>query len=125
MKDNNIKIFIVEVNELVEIKDFLIPKRNRKVRRGIDIEKLTKIWNILAENGDWLHVAEISRRTNIDECTVRWYLDRYLNNAIEEERIGPKIKLRLIRLKPNLDLSSYVKALNYIKEIKSGKNAKR
>jgi predicted DNA-binding transcriptional regulator len=100
-------------------------KRDRKVRKGFDIEKLTKIWNALAENNDWLHVAEISRRTGIDECTVRWYLDNYLKDAIDEERIVPSIRLRLLRLKPNIDLNSYVKALKFIKEIKSDKNAKK
>jgi response regulator of citrate/malate metabolism len=94
-------------------------KRNRKVGKGFDIEKLTKIWNVLAENNDWLHVAEISRRTNINECTIRWYLDRYLKNAIDEEKIVPTIRLRMVKLKPNIDLNSYVKALKFIKEIKS------
>jgi len=99
-------------------------KHNRKIKSGIDYSKLSKIWFILAESDDWLHIAEISRRTNINESTVRWYLDRYLNNAIDEERIGPKIKLRLIRLKPNLELNSYVKALKFIKEIKTQKKNK-
>jgi hypothetical protein len=99
-------------------------KRDRKVGKGFDIEKLTKIWNALAENGDWLHVAEISRRSKIGECTVRWYLDNYLKDAIEEERIVPTIRLRLVRLKNGLSLESYINALNYIKEIKSGKNVK-
>jgi len=96
-------------------------KRDRKVRRGFDTEKITKIWNVLAENVDWIHVAEISRRTNIDESTVRWYLDHYLDKAVDEERIGPKIKLRLVRLKPNIELNSYIKALNFINKIKVGR----
>ena len=94
-------------------------KRDRKVRSGFDIEKLTKIWNVLAENKDWIHIAEISRRTDIDECTVRWYLDHYLKNAIEEERIVPTIRLRLVRIKPGLEIGSYIKALKFIKEVKS------
>lgn len=98
-------------------------KRDRKVRRGFDIEKLTKIWNVLAQNGDWLHIAEISRRVNIHEATVRWYLDRYLKDAINEERIVPTIRLRMVKLKSNIDLNSYVKALNFIKEVKTGQNA--
>ena len=124
MKDNNIKFFTVEGNKLVEIRDFLTSKRDRKIRRGIDLEKITKIWTVLAQSGDWIHVAEISRRTKMDECTVRWYLNHYLSNAIDEERIGPKIKLRLIRLKTGLTLESYIKALNYINKIKVNKNIK-
>lgn len=100
-------------------------KRDRKVRKGFDIKKITKIWNVLAQNGDWLHVAEISRRTNIHEATVRWYLDRYLKNAIDEERIVPSIRLRMVKLKPNIDLSSYVKALKFIEKVRTDQNAKQ
>ncbi|MFH1229611.1 MAG: hypothetical protein V1678_04275 [Candidatus Aenigmatarchaeota archaeon] len=100
-------------------------KRDRKVGKGFDIEKLAKIWRTLAEDSSWLHIAEISRRTGIDECTVRWYLDHYLKDAVDEERIVPKIKLRLIRLKPGMELGSYVKALNFITKIKAGKGAKQ
>jgi len=124
MKENNIKIFTIANNRLVEIKDFLAKKRNREVRKGIDYKKLSKIWDVLSQDGNWLHVAEISRRSNIDECTVRWYLDHYLKDAIEEERIGPKIKLRLVRLKAGIELESYIKALNYINKIKVNKNIK-
>ena len=124
LTENEIRIFTIENTNIVEIKS-MTPKRDRKVRRGFDIGKLTQIWNVLAQNGDWLHVAEISRRTKIDECTVRWYLDHYLKDAINEERIVPTIRLRMVRLKPNIDLNSYIKALNFIKEVKSGQNARK
>jgi len=100
-------------------------KRDRKVCKGFDIEKLAKIWNALSESQDWLHIAEISRRTNIDDCTVRWYLDHYLKDAIEEQRIVPTIRLRMVRLKSSLELESYIKALNYINKIKGSKNVKQ
>ena len=119
LKENDIKIFSIENTELIEIKNIANLKRDRKVKSGIDYSKLVKIWNALAEAGDWLHIAEISRRTNIDECTVRWYLDRYLNKAIDEQRIHPTIKLRLVKLKPGMDLEHYIKALKVIKEGKA------
>jgi len=90
-------------------------RHDRKVREGIDYEKLAKIWSAI---GDWIHVAEISRRTKIHESTVRWYLDKYLSNAIQEERIAPTIKLRLVKLKPNMDLKSYIRALELIEKVK-------
>ena len=93
-------------------------KRDRGVSKGFDVNKLYKIWIILAQNGDWMHIAEISRRSGIHEATVRWYLDHYMRNAIDEQRIVPTIKLRLVRLKPNMDFKTYVKALDYINEIK-------
>ncbi|MFQ6020416.1 MAG: hypothetical protein ACE5J4_00105 [Candidatus Aenigmatarchaeota archaeon] len=94
-------------------------KRNRGVRKGFDPKKLAKIWNVLAEAGDWLHVADISRRTGIHEATVRWYLDHYLQKAIDEERIVPNIRLRLVKLKPGVDLKSYIKALKMIEKVKT------
>jgi response regulator of citrate/malate metabolism len=101
-------------------------KRDRKVGKGFDIEKLAKIWSVLSENGTWIHVAEISRISHIDECTIRWYLDHYLKDAIEEEKIVPTIRLRMIRLKPGVELESYIKALNYINKIRNdNKSVKR
>jgi response regulator of citrate/malate metabolism len=93
-------------------------KHDRKVQKGLDYSKLAKIWQVLAEAGDWLHVAEISRRTNIDESTVRWYLDHYLNRAIEEADMPPTIKLRLVRLNPKMTFKSYIEAMEHIKRSK-------
>lgn len=92
-------------------------KRDRKVRKGVDYTKLAKVWRVLAE-ADWLHVAEISRRTGINECTVRFYLDHYFNRAIEEQRIVPQIRLRLVRLKPGMDFGMLVKTIQTLKQIR-------
>ena len=94
-------------------------KHDRKIQKGIDYSKLSKIWYVLAEAGDWLHVAEISRRTNIDESTIRWYLDHYLDKAVEETKIHPKVKLRMVKLRPRMDLQRFIEALEYIRRTKS------
>lgn len=95
---------------------------NRKVRCGLDKEKLILIWRVLEgakEEGGWLHIAEIARRTSINEVTVRWYLNHYLNQAIEEQQVLPaSIHLRLIRLKPGIDLAGYIQARKSIEDIK-------
>ena len=91
--------------------------RNRTVRRGMDKEKLVLIWRAL-EGSDWLHIAEIARRTGVNEVTVRWYLDHYLDQAIEVQKIVPTIRLRLVRLKPGMDLPSYMRARRLIEEVK-------
>ena len=96
-------------------------KRNRAVGKGFDVKKIVQIWAVLTEANTWLHVAEISRRTGIDECTVRWYLDRYLKDAINEERVVPTIRLRLVMLKPGMELESYIKALTLINKLKEDK----
>ncbi len=95
-------------------------KRDRKVRKGFDTEKLVKIWKVLMESQEWLVIAEIARRASINQCTVRWYLDKYLRDAIIEQTVAPTVKLRLVKLKPNIDLVSYVKALKVIENIKNG-----
>lgn len=94
-------------------------KKDRKVKKGIDYDKLVKIWNALVEAGDWMHIAGIARKTGINECTVRYYLDKYLKIGIEETRIDPKIKLRLVRIKPGVKLENILKALNLIKKVRS------
>lgn len=92
--------------------------RDRKVRKGVDYDKMAKIWTVLVQAGDWIHIAEISRRTKINESTVRFYLDNYFRNAVQEERIVPNIKLRLVKLKPDADFQKIVKAIEVLKKIK-------
>lgn len=120
IKENGIKVFVFAENSLTETG--AEPQKNRTAKRGIDYKKLSAIWNVLAAASDWLHVAEIARRTKIKEPTVRWYLDNYLKNAIEEERIVPQIKLRLVKLKQGIELNSYLKAFELIKQVKSNKS---
>jgi predicted transcriptional regulator len=93
-------------------------KRDRTVRKGIDYEKLIKIWRVLEAN-ESLYVAQISRMTQIPEPTVRYYLDRYLDKAVINTRISPTVKLRLVKLKPGMRIEDYLKALELIQSRKS------
>jgi predicted DNA-binding transcriptional regulator len=94
-------------------------QRDRKVRKGIDYDKLSKIWRVMLESGDWLHIAEIARRSGINQVTVRYYLDKYLDPIVEETRIAPSIKLRLVKAKPNANLEGLISAKEAIEEIKT------
>ncbi len=93
-------------------------KRDRTTFKGPDHAKITKIWAVLATRNDWVHVAFIARQTGIHEATVRWYLDKYLAAAIEETHIDPSIRLRLVKLKPGIKLSGFLKAMELIKNVK-------
>ncbi len=93
-------------------------RRDRKIKKGVDYEKITKIWNALAESGDWLHIAEISRRTKINRVTVGWYIDHYFKNFIEEQTIIPSIKLRLVKLKHDADFKKLIKSIEVLNSIK-------
>lgn len=93
-------------------------RRDRKVKIGIDYDKVSKIWRVLAESPDWLHVAEIARRSGLKEATVRYYLNNYFEKFINEQRISESIKLRLVELKEGATwngLKTYLKTVERIK----------
>lgn len=100
-------------------------RRDRKVKKGVDYEKVTRIWNALAESTDWLHLAEVSRRTKINRVTVGWYLDHYFKNFIDEEAIIPSIKLRLVKLKQDADFKKLIKFIEVLNKIKKIKEASK
>lgn len=93
-------------------------RKDRKTFKGPDGEKIARIWAVLARQKDWMHVSNIARQTHIHEATVRWYLDNYMTKAIEETRIDPSIRLRLVRLKPGITFNEFLKALELIQRIR-------
>ncbi len=93
-------------------------KRDRKSRKGFDVEKIAKIWKALETVGTWTHIAEISRMTGMNSVTVRYYLDYYMPQAVDQQKFAPTIRLRLVRLKPGMDFARFVHALELIKNIK-------
>jgi hypothetical protein len=93
-------------------------RRNRGVFAGYDPSKIVAIWKVMAEYGDFLHVAEIARRANMNQVTVRWYLDKYLKQMVEERRLAPSIRFRAVKLKPNADLPGLLRSLEFIRSVK-------
>jgi len=93
-------------------------RRDRRTFSGFDSQKLARIWKVLADSGDWLHIAEIARRSGINQATVRWYINHYFKQVVEEQRIAPSIRLRVVRLKPGADFAGLVRALEFIKAVK-------
>jgi len=94
-------------------------RKNRTIRKGVDYQKLKKIWQTLAESGDWLHINEISRRTGINNVTVRWYIDHYLTNEIEEQKLSGTIRVRFIRLRTTANLTNLLRYLKTVEKIKN------
>lgn len=95
-------------------------RRDRKIKAGIDFNKVAKIWKVLAESPGWLHISEIARRCGIKGPTVRYYLNNYFANFINEQRINESIKLRLIELKEDATwnrLVTYLKSVEAIKRV--------
>lgn len=85
----------------------------------MDHRKLARIFLVLKESNDWLHIAEIARRAQLNQATVRWYLDRYLKNVIEESKLHPKIRIRMIKLKPNINFKNLIIALEMVKRARN------
>lgn len=96
-------------------------KKNRTVAKGIDFNKVMKIWAVLKDAGDWIHINEISRRARMNNVTVRWYLDKYFQTEIEEQRMTEKIKLRFARLKSTSNLPGFIRFLKTKEAIQNGR----
>ena len=94
-------------------------KRDRKVSKGFDIEKVTKLWKILYERQDWMYINEISRETGINAVTVRWYLDHYFQKFIEERKLSESIRVRFVKLKDNISLEGMLSAIKIIKDVRN------
>ncbi len=92
---------------------------SREIQKGIDYKKLARIFLVLKEANDWMHIAEIARRAQLNQATTRWYIDHYLKNVVEETVIHPKIRIRLIKLKPNISFKNLTMALETLKRIRS------
>lgn len=93
-------------------------KRDRKVKNGFDADKISRIWKVLSERQDWMYINEISRETNINQVTVRWYLDHYFQRFIEERKLSESIRVRFVKLKDNISLEGMLTALRIIKGVK-------
>ncbi len=124
IKENGIRIFVFKDNDFIEQNKFEPNHKNRQVRKGMDVKKFTAIWKVLEEAGDWLHINEIARRSGVNEVTVRYYINNYFTNAIKDQRINDKIKLRLIKLKDNVSIDSHLRFLKVMTSIK-GRNIKK
>ena len=83
------------------------------------IKKIGKILFVLKETDDWLHLREISRRTDIHHQTVSEILDKYLNQFILTQNLNDYgLKLKLVKLKDKkVDLKGILTYLKYMKRI--------
>jgi len=63
-------------------------------KKGPHPQKMNKITRTLRENPQGIWIREIARRTGISKSTVHLYINRYMENEIEE---ALKIKGNLIR----------------------------
>ena len=90
-------------------------KKDRSVRKGIDYNKVAKIWKTLAEAEDYLSIRETARRSGLDESTTRRYISNYLERFVDVQEIIPGLRLKLIKLKAGISFESIVKWLR-IKE---------
>lgn len=93
-------------------------KRDRRVFAGYDAQKMAKIWKVLTDAGDWIHIAEIARRSSVNAVTVRWYLDHYFKQVIDEQKLAPTVKFRAVRLRQGADFAGLLRAHEFIRSVK-------
>ena len=97
-----------------------------KKKRGLkpDLKKVFLIVETLKKVEDWIWLRELARRCNLPVSTVHFYLEKYLNQFVEEINTSQFIssfdeskypKLRLIKIKKEVSFEKVIKWMN-IKE---------
>ncbi|MBU3897039.1 MAG: hypothetical protein KJ697_03865 [Nanoarchaeota archaeon] len=94
-------------------------KHNRTIQKGIDHKKLARIFLVLKESNDWLYVAELARMAQLNQVTVRWYLDHYFKNVIDESKLHPKLRIRMIKLKLDVSFKDLIMSLELARRIRN------
>jgi len=72
-----------------------------------------------AEEG-WLWIREVARRTGLHHKTVSRLIDRHLSMFVEIERLEP-FNVRMLRLKPGVDINGIFKFLSVMEKIETKK----
>lgn len=94
-------------------------KKDRKVRRGIDYNKVAWIFKTLFEAEDWISMREIARRSGMKEGTTRYYLVKHLDRFLDVQEIIPGLRLKLVKLKPGVSLNKIIRWLKVKEKLKS------
>jgi len=68
-------------------------------RPGPTLEKVKKIRNVLLENPNGLWIRELARQTGLSRSTVSLYLERYMQNEIEDVFVTENNWIKIVRLK--------------------------
>ena len=88
-----------------------------KIRKDT-ARNLLKIINYLNEKKDWTWIREIARKTNLHHKTVSRLISNHLQIFIEEQTLEP-FRIRMIRLKPYLDIKNIYKFLALKERLKT------
>jgi len=68
-------------------------------KKGPALDKIQKIRNVLRENPKGLWIREIARRTGISKSTVHIYINKYMQNEVEDIIKVKSNLIRFLRLK--------------------------
>jgi hypothetical protein len=88
-----------------------------KIRRDT-ARNLLKIVNYLNEKKDWSWIREIARKTNLHHKTVSRLITNHLQAIIEEQTLEP-FKIKMVKLKPNIDIKSVYRFLTLKERLES------
>jgi hypothetical protein len=80
-------------------------------------ENIARIVRCLQDAGGWLWFREIARRTGLHHKTVSRLIDKHLSPFVEEQ-VFEALKLRMVRLKPEVYLNGVLKFIRIKERLK-------
>lgn len=98
-------------------------KKDRKVRRGVDFNKVAKIFKTLFEAQDWMTMRRIAMVSGLKEGTTRHYLVKHLDKFIDVQEVVPDLRLKLVKLKPGVSYNRVEKWLKIKEKLKDHRKA--
>lgn len=94
--------------------------KDRKVKKGVDWDKVQKILGVLKNAEDYLSMREIGKRSKVNENTVRYYLINHIGkhlDCLDFQEIIPGLRLKLVKIKKGYDAEGILRTLRTIKKI--------
>lgn len=91
--------------------------KDRKIRKGVDWDKIQRILDVLKNAEDYLSMREISRRSKINENTVRYYLVNHISkylDCLDFQEVIPGLRLKLVKIKKGYNAEGILKTLRII-----------
>lgn len=96
-----------------------------KIRKD-EVESVIKIVKCLEQSkNSWLWYREIARRCGLNHKTVSRLLNKHLKESIiEQEGVEPFVKIKMVRIKPGINVNSILRYMSVKQKIESVMNTK-
>ncbi|MBI2543003.1 MAG: hypothetical protein HYW24_02350 [Candidatus Aenigmarchaeota archaeon] len=100
-------------------------KTGDKIRKD-ELENVIRVVKCLEESRtSWLWYREIGRRCNLNHKTVSRLIDKYLRESIiEQEGVEPFLKIKMVRIKPGVNVNSILRYMEIKRKIESVRSSR-